>query len=89
MGKFKKQKNRLLNLGAFSFLVFLDLLGVVSTAEKGASLYSQSKTIESKEFKILEQNEGIAITHKRKEGKHCKRYETKQKNGGTIQRTRK
>ncbi len=43
-------------IGAFIFLVGLDFLGVLSTAEKGANLYSQSKTTESTEFKILEQN---------------------------------
>ena len=43
-------------ISAFSFLVCLDLVGVITTAEKGANLYSQSKTTESTEFKILEQN---------------------------------
>ena len=56
LGKKASKTYLIIFIGAFSFLVFLDLLGVVSTAEKGASLYSQSKTTESTEFKILKQN---------------------------------
>jgi len=56
LGKKASKTYFIIFVGAFSFLVFLDLLGVLSTAEKGANLYSQSKTTESTEFKILEQN---------------------------------
>jgi len=38
------------------FMVSLDFLGVLSTSELGANLYTQSKTTDSTEFKILEQN---------------------------------
>jgi len=38
------------------FMVLLDSLGAYATAEKGATLYSQSKTNSSTEFKILQQN---------------------------------
>ena len=56
LGKKASKTYLIIFIGAFSFLVFLDILGVLSTAEKGANLYSQSKTTESTEFKILEQN---------------------------------
>jgi hypothetical protein len=39
-----------------SFMISLDLLGVFATSEMGAKLYTQSKTTNSTEFKILEQN---------------------------------
>ena len=56
IGKKASKTYLIIFISAFSFLVFLDLLGVLSTAEKGAILYSQSKTTESTEFKILKQN---------------------------------
>jgi len=56
LGKKASKTYLIIFIGAFSFVVALDLVGVLSTAEKGANLYSQTKTTESREFKILEQN---------------------------------
>lgn len=56
LGKKASKTYLIIFIGAFSFMVALDLVGVLSTAEKGANLYSQSKTTDSTEFKILEQN---------------------------------
>jgi len=56
LGKKASKTYLIIFIGAFSFMVALDLVGVLSTAEKGANLYRQSKTTESTEFKILEQN---------------------------------